>query len=431
MFAAIRFTGKLMKRRPLRTLLTILEIALGTWILIIVLTMDFQGRDQLLQTRRLYGNHLASIYLTSPEQYRDQGSGMMAISEAIAYDSSLEAFDYMFRMEDLALLRENSLHIDSVYTESSNWQGVVQFGQQEYYVNTVMGTTEDYAEAVNLRIIQGQFFLEEDVKVQNRVMVISETMAKSLFGDRSPVGEKLRMRNSYSDEVFEYDIIGVFAPFTNVQTMILYNEPHAIVPLGTQNFTSYPIEERFYQVVIRSDNIHAAVEEARVLMKQKYGDNVEIEADYFSNRTESLGYTIRTLTMFFGAFAFVAVVVSAIGILSIMLVSVVERTKEIGLRRCLGATKGSIALWILTESCLLTLLGSLLGLLAAALSSNYVVGDLIGGVLYGGLFFTGGMHPLAAVVSVGIMLLAGVIFGLYPAVQAARLAPVEALKEYV
>ncbi|MGI6165408.1 MAG: ABC transporter permease [Limnochordia bacterium] len=433
MLEAIRFTGRLIKRRPLRTLLTILEIALGTWIMIIVLSLNFQAKDHLAQSRDQYGEHMASLRMVSTEpsdsRTREVSGGIEVISMQ-AVDMSVNEF----RQSDLELLRQSSPLIQEVYVERSTWHSIVQRNEQEYYIKTIVGTTPDYARAVSLRITQGQFFLDEDVKAQNRVILISETIAKGLFGDVSPIGKKLKMRNSYDTEVFEYDIIGVYAPFTTVQSLVFYMEPHGIVPLGTEYFTPTPArshrEETFWEVVIRTDgNIHAAVDDARLIMKQQYGEDVEIEADYFKTRTEYLSSTIKDMTLFFGGFAFVAVIVSAIGILSIMLVSVVERTKEIGLRRCLGASKGSIALWVLTESCMLTLWGSLLGLLVAAFSSRYVLEDLIMRALYGGLPIEGGMHPLAAFVAVVIMLLSGIVFGLYPALQAARLTPVEALKE--
>jgi putative ABC transport system permease protein len=137
---------------------------------------------------------------------------------------------------------------------------------------------------------------------------------------------------------------------------------------------------------------------------------------------------VQDITLILGAFAFIAVLVSAIGILSIMLVSVVERTREIGLRQALGATKGVIIWQILNESLVFSCVGSALGLGAALLSANTMLTLIMAQATYVKFGSVGGLHPLAAALAVLVTILMGQLFGLYPAWQAAKMTPVEALK---
>ena len=133
--------------------------------------------------------------------------------------------------------------------------------------------------------------------------------------------------------------------------------------------------------------------------------------------------------MLLGAFAFVAIVISSIGILSIMLVSVVERTREIGLRKALGASKLTIVAQILNESFVFSLLGAFVGLIAAFFTSGTLTNTLAEEIFFYGMDNLGGLHPKAALFAFLLAIVVGQLFGLYPAVQAAKMLPVDALRD--
>ena len=156
---------------------------------------------------------------------------------------------------------------------------------------------------------------------------------------------------------------------------------------------------------------------------------MEIRGEYFRDSTVFFSEQVQTMTLFLGAFAFISILISAIGILSIMLVSVVERTREIGLRKALGASKGVIVRQILNESFVFSTFGALLGLLVAYFTAEQLIGLLIQEITYPKLTNVGGLHPLAALLSFGVAVAMGQIFGFYPAWQAAKMAPVDAFRD--
>ncbi|MFY9524980.1 MAG: FtsX-like permease family protein, partial [Limnochordia bacterium] len=211
------------------------------------------------------------------------------------------------------------------------------------------------------------------------------------------------------------------------------SQAHLLFPLGTTRvWVSYDVFEPSYQYIYiktQPGRLYEAVEEARVLLADRSVDDMEVNGEYVKDSNRFLSEQLRTVSLFLGAFAFIAVLVSAIGILSIMLVSVVERTREIGLRQALGASKRSIVAQILNESLVFSLAGSILGLLAAYFTSPTLLNAILAEVFYSRLADVGGLHPQAALLAAVVAVAMGQLFGLYPAWQAAKLPPVEALRE--
>ncbi|HHY09242.1 MAG TPA: FtsX-like permease family protein [Firmicutes bacterium] len=204
-----------------------------------------------------------------------------------------------------------------------------------------------------------------------------------------------------------------------------------IFPLNYMRFYRAGRERYYSDIFIKATpgQIHAAVGDAQFLLAPRLEDGAEVRGEYFSDTNRFFAEQIRNISLFLGAFAFIAILISSIGILSIMLVSVVERTREIGLRKALGASKGTIVSQVLNESFVFSILGSLVGLLAASLSARPFLNILAQDLVSPRLSDLGGLHPLAALLAFALTVAAGQIFSLYPALQAAGLVPVDALRE--
>ena len=208
---------------------------------------------------------------------------------------------------------------------------------------------------------------------------------------------------------------------------------HLLFPLGsTTVWVSLDDYEPHYMNVFvkaKPGRIYEAVEDARTLLADRALDNMEVNGEYLQDSNRYLTEQLKTITLFLGAFAFIAVLVSAIGILSIMLVSVVERTREIGLRQALGASKRIIVGQILNESLVFSAAGSVLGLIAAYFTAPALISTILEEAIYTSLSDVGGLHPHAAALALLVAVVMGQLFGLYPAWQAAKMAPVDALRE--
>ncbi len=418
MLETVQFTLRIIKKRPLRSLLTILQLALGVWVVAILLSFNLRAAD----IAGGKGQHLAESFAKlSVSKVEEVEGGWMGSSTS------------NFRLRDLQRL-QGSEYIVSAFIHETAWEQNVWVNDLAYKVSVVARTTPQYADAVHLELKEGQFFTEQDQQQANQVVLISEAVAKQLFPDRSPLGEKIRVAH-YGDGDPGFEIIGVYKPPAAALRSFMA-ESHLIFPLS---FQLYHFREQvdlaedapeFGEIYIVSQpgRVYDAVAEAEVLLADRSVDDMNVRGEYLAD-SMYLRDQLRQITLFLGAFAFMAILISALGILSIMLVSVVERTREIGLRKALGASRAVIMRQILNESLVFSLLGALVGLAAASFSAETLGTMLMQEMMYQEAAAIGGLHPQAALISAALAVLVGQVFGLYPAWQAARLDPVRALND--
>lgn len=302
--------------------------------------------------------------------------------------------------------------------------GKVSFAGES--VNTqIEGVTPEYAPVRNIELDEGEFINQEHILGQASVVLLGTDVAENLFGRTSGlVGETVRIEGQ------PFRVIGILTSkggsgFSN-------EDDRVIVPLTTAQtrLIRRSTRDRVDMIIASASNANAvpqASEEIAQILRSRH--RTEIGADDFTILTQqdflSTAQTITgVLTIFLGGIAAISLLVGGIGIMNIMLVSVTERTREIGLRKALGARKTDILIQFLTESSLLSLIGGLVGIaLGAAIS--YVIGQIAANA----------DTPLNPSVGIDTILLAtlfstavGLFFGLYPANRAASLEPVEALR---
>jgi putative ABC transport system permease protein len=288
----------------------------------------------------------------------------------------------------------------------------------------VFGTrAEFWAETFDLYPERGVFFDDQDVKQNASVAVIGSKVKEELFGESDALGESIRIRDRKFRVVGVLESRGQIA-FANIDEMVL-------VPYTTAQQYLMGIDY-FHEVILKASGAEyvsqTVADIERTLRSLHRIDDPEND-DFFVVTQEGMVEQIRSiigsLTVFLSSVVAIALVVGGIGVMNIMLVSVTERTREIGLRKALGATERDIRNQFLLEAVILTGIGGVVGILIGA-SLSYVIAFAISNLA--GLEWEG-VFPLgAALLGLGVSTVVGLIFGLYPARRAARKSPIEALR---
>ncbi len=412
----LRFTWRIIRKRPLRSLLTVLQVALGVWIVAVILSLNFGASGSIDAANRAFGDSLAKI---SVSRYQEFDGEMLMVGST----SNL-------RYEDMVRVLESE-YVEQAFILEERWMTSIIVDGNVYTVQTQAEVTSDYAEAVGLEIVEGQFFTKADEEQKSRVVLVSDVVAKQLWPNQSALGKVIDL-GDFGEGNMEFEVIGVYKLLPPLVESFI-TRAHLLFPLGsTTVWVSLDDYEPHYMNVFvkaKPGRIYEAVEDARTLLADRALDNMEVNGEYLQDSNRYLTEQLKTITLFLGAFAFIAVLVSAIGILSIMLVSVVERTREIGLRQALGASKRIIVGQILNESLVFSAAGSVLGLIAAYFTAPALISTILEEAIYTSLSDVGGLHPHAAALALLVAVVMGQLFGLYPAWQAAKMAPVDALRE--
>ncbi len=411
----LRFTWRIIRKRPLRSLLTVLQVALGVWIVAVILSLNFGASGSIDAANRAFGDSLAKI---SVSRYQEFDGEMLMVGSI------------NLRYEDMVRVLESE-YVEQAFILEERWMTSIIVDGNVYTVQTQAEVTSDYAEAVGLEIVEGQFFTKADEEQKSRVVLVSDVVAKQLWPNQSALGKVIDL-GDFGEGNMEFEVIGVYKLLPPLVESFI-TRAHLLFPLGsTTVWVSLDDYEPHYMNVFvkaKPGRIYEAVEDARTLLADRALDNMEVNGEYLQDSNRYLTEQLKTITLFLGAFAFIAVLVSAIGILSIMLVSVVERTREIGLRQALGASKRIIVGQILNESLVFSAAGSVLGLIAAYFTAPALISTILEEAIYTSLSDVGGLHPHAAALALLVAVVMGQLFGLYPAWQAAKMAPVDALRE--
>ncbi len=324
--------------------------------------------------------------------------------------------------EDDAYALQREIAIVAASAPQLRGSGQVVFGNSNWNTG-ILGVTPEYLVARNWAVAAGRGLEPQDVESAAKVVLLGQSVARSLFGEADPVGETVRIRR------IPHEVVGLLE--RKGQSMVGQDQDDVVlIPistarkrvLGGQQVRSRNVQSITVKVQDGAD-VAVAEQEIRDLLRQRHRLQPNQEDDFFlRNLAEVLAAqeaSSRVLAMLLAAIASVSLVVGGIGIMNIMLVSVTERTREIGLRMAVGARGRDILLQFLVEAVTLALIGGLVGI-ALGFAASFAVGHFAG--------WRTEVEPAAVVLSVGFAGAIGVFFGYYPARKAARLAPIDALR---
>jgi putative ABC transport system permease protein len=289
------------------------------------------------------------------------------------------------------------------------------YGSSSYEPSSFVGTTPSYVVAHSYKVQEGASFTSEDVSRHQRVALIGQTVEQELFAGASAVGQNIKVNgNNFqvvgvlaakgsSGATNEDDV--VMAPITTVQdTLTGYGAINSITVEGTSQATLNAAESEVSQILEERHKIKNTSEPGFQVLNQ-------------GSLLETSNSTSGVFTTLLGEVAAISLLVGGIGVMNIMLVSVTERTREIGIRKAIGARRSDILTQFLTEALLVSLIGGLLGVLVGVVASQFKIA---------------GVQPEIATYSIflafGAAALSGLFFGTYPAARAATLRPIEALR---
>lgn len=390
MFAqSLKMAWKSIASNKMRSFLTMLGIIIGVVSLVVLVSLVSGTTDSVSEQISDMGSNLLMVTVKD-----DKGAPMkLEDVSALAKQEEIEA---------AAPVATDSVTATSAYAEETA---------------TVYGTTGAYTQINNLEFYDGRFLKKTDVDNHTNVVVVNAGFATEVLGRMNVVGETVRLNGA------EYRIVGVLAADDNDST-------------STQNYEAYVP----YTSLIRlSENVSSGItsfqvaasseetmDEAEAVLEEQMLSRFSQDEDAFTILNTSVVMEVidsvtGTLSLLLGGIAAISLLVGGIGIMNIMLVSVTERTKEIGIRKAIGAGRGVIMLQFLIEALMISLIGCLLGIFFSWLALraiSVVAGDMMNCSLSAGVVW----------IAVIFSTLIGVVFGIYPANKAAKKQPIEALR---
>jgi putative ABC transport system permease protein len=403
----IKIAFRALRANKMRSVLTILGIVIGVATVVALLSIGEGATASITSQIESGGSNLLSI---TPGKMQMGGMSGPSLQPSYLY------------YKDYQLLERGLKDSVSKMAPTYQFSYTLKNGSESFDAS-VVGVVEDHADVRSFTITEGRFINDSDNKSQALVAVLGNTTASDLFGTLSPVGKTISV-NGLKFEVIgvlEYKGSSLGSPDENVFVPIEtgYNKLFGEIALhnGKRMVSNILISVKDADTM---DTISAQVE---YVLRRSHELSPSDESDFNvmsqADTLETLNAVTETLTIFLGAVAGISLLVGGIGIMNIMLVSVTERTKEIGLRKAVGATKNQILTQFLIETVTLSLLGGLVGiLLGVSIALFFSVTGMITSVI----------TAKAILLSFSFALVIGVSFGLYPAMRAASLHPMVALR---
>ncbi len=392
------------KTQKRRSFLTMLGIMIGIAAVVIVMSAGEGAKGLIVNQIKQRGTDQIAVLAGASDE-----KGPPATALGIVITS-------LTREDAEALLDKNNVkHIQSINAYISGNDILQWQGQQKRITYT--GTTASYVEIEKITMANGSFFSAEEELAGEKVIVLGATIAQDLFGNQDPVGASVKLAKK------QFRVVGVIeemgsSGFENPDTAVL-------VPLSVVQKEMIGVRHvNFLRARVDDEkNVEEAVQEARATLKERHGEE-DFSIRTIADLLQILNVVTGALTLFLVAIAGVSLFVGGVGIMNIMLIAVKEKTREIGLRKAVGATDQEILRQFLVETLVITFAGAIIGIIIG-ITFSFLVAQIVQALDFDYPFV---VSPIAMILSVVLALIVGLVFGIIPARQAARLDPIEALR---
>ena len=394
---ALKFSVEALRANKVRTFLTALGLVIGNASVILVVTISITGRDYILDQIRAVGSNI--IY-----------GGYQAGGNAQATADA----DFVKISDIQAVRQELGNRIVAATGVMTSYDSMLIEGKEKDI--KVIGSDEHYASVRNLKLLAGRFLDSSDVALRQKVALLTEKLAKRLYGSQpSAIGQTVKIHQ------LEFTVIGTFKERTESFGLSELSNETILIPITVIRYFT-PVEriDPIYVQAKTAEDVEPLTQAVRQIIESRHRPGALYDIENLSSILDAAKKIALILSIVLLLVSAIALVISGIGIMNIMLVTVTERTREIGLRMAVGASRREILDQFLTEAILISVAGG-------------AVGILIGiSVPLGIRFFTDDLRvPLSAisvVVAFAVSVIVGVVFGIIPANRASRLNPTEALR---
>jgi len=418
-FSTFRLVLRTLLARKGRSFLTILGIVIGVAGVIIIIALGAGAQSLVLGQITKLGTNLLSV---QPGKSNEKGPPSQIFGIVVT----------TLTTEDAQAMRDTGRVPHAVAVNALVRGTATVVWQNKNLDTTFVGSDAYYPQVVNISMREGRFFDQRESDGNANVVVLGSTVADELFGESGidPIGQVIKAKSASASDAggVPLRIIGVISPrgsafFQNQDDQILL--PLAI---GQKQLLGIRYLQAVNVKVDSSEDVEPTRGDIKQLLNERHRIQKDVDADYTVRNLADAVSILSTITdalrLFLTAMAAIALLVGGIGILNIMMVTVAERTREIGLRKAVGAGNAAVRNQFLFEAGTLTLLGGIIGIIVGVVVA-YLIALLMRKLGYDWSFV---ISPVSVVLAVGVSILTGVVFGLYPAFKAAKLNPIDALR---
>ncbi len=410
----IEFLGiaiKSLLANKLRSALTMLGMIIGVSAVIVLMSVGTGLQDMITSTFEELGTNLLIVQPSNPEAPGIMGLMYGASTGSITMDD----------VEALSRIRS----VTGVVPANENFVKIIAGKEESTAV--IHGSNPDYQRVYGFGMASGQFISEVNLARRDSVVVVGNKVAEDLFGSDDAVGQQVKIRDK------RFTVIGIMAP-RGLSSFGFSWDELVVTPITTYQARLFSQktpngEDAVQQITVQlasPEVMDDVTEEIETILRRRHHIDADEDDDFAVLSMEQMLGTFETitlaLTIFLGMIGAISLLVGSIGIMNIMLVSVTERTREIGLRKAIGAKRRDILTQFLLEAALLSLVGGAIGLTVA-----WVAAWGISQIDLGGFSINAAVSPLIVTVAVLVSVIIGLVSGIYPAMRAARLNPIDAL----